>query len=151
MRSITPFLWFNGKAEEAARFYLSIFPEGEILDTMPGPGGSVLGVTFRLLGQTFTALNGGPQFSFTPAISFFVSCDTQEEIDRLWASLLEGGAAQQCGWLTDRYGLSWQIVPAALGEMLRDQDRPRAARVFQAMLGMVKLDIAQLQAAREQP
>lgn len=151
MQSITPFLWFDGKAEEAANFYLSIFPDGEILDTMPGPSGTALGVTFRLLGQRFTALNGGPQFSFTPAVSFFVSCDTQDEIDRLWSSLGAGGAEQRCGWLTDRYGLSWQIVPTVLGAMLRDEDRPRAARVFQAMLGMVKLDIAALESAFAHP
>lgn len=151
MQSITPFLWFDGKAEEAARFYLSVFPDAEILDTMPGPNGTVLGVTFRLLGQRFTALNGGPQFSFTPAVSFFVSCDTQEEIDRLWDNLVAGGAPQRCGWLTDRFGLSWQIVPAVLGDMLRDADRARAGRVFQAMMGMVKLDIPELQAAYAEP
>ena len=151
MRSITPCLWFDGKAEEAVRFYQSIFPENAVVDTIPGSKGSTLGLTFRLLGREFMALNGGPQYSFTPAISFFVPCETQTEIDDLWVKLSEGGTEQRCGWLTDKFGVSWQIVPTLLGDMLRDNDRPRAKRVFDAMLTMVKLDIETLRNAYEQP
>lgn len=149
MQSISPFLWFDGAAEEAAQFYVSVFPEAEIVDTMPGPGGTVLGVTFKLLGLKYTALNGGPQYHFTPAVSFFVPCDTQDEIDHLWDRLVEGGTPQKCGWLTDRFGLSWQIVPSVLGRLLGDRDRDKAGRVFEAMMGMAKFDIATLTRAHE--
>lgn len=155
MQKITPFLWFNGKAEEAAEFYASVFKRARIVDVMrcgeagPGPKGSVLTMTFEIEGQQFIALNGGPQFSFTPAISFFVACHTQEELDGLWDKLLAGGAALQCGWVTDKYGVSWQIVPAILNDLLRDKDAAKSARVMKAMLGMNKLDIAALKAAYE--
>ncbi len=151
--SITPFLWFDGQAEEAARFYVSIFPSGKLIETRhygeagPRPAGSVMTVTFELLGQHFIALNGGPQFQFNPAVSFFVECATQAEVDHLWEKLLEGGKPVQCGWLTDKYGLAWQIVPEALGRMLQDEDKARANRVMTAMMGMVKLDIAELERA----
>jgi len=153
MPKITPCLWFDGKAEEATNFYRAIFPDTEILSVMrqgdseAGAEGSVLSVTFRLQGQEFMGLNGGPHFSFTPAISFFVTCDTQAEVDRFWEKLLEGGTPSRCGWLTDKYGLSWQIVPRQLGELLQGPDRAKANRVMQAMLKMVKLDIAGLERA----
>ena len=153
MQKITPFLWFNGKAEEAARFYTSIFGNSKLGDIMrygdagPGPKGSVMWVTFELEGQQFYALNGGPQFSFTPAISFFVKCSTQQEVDGFWAKLGEGGTIQQCGWLQDKFGVSWQIVPTILGEMLRDKDPEKSRRVMEAMMKMVKLDIKGLQDA----
>lgn len=128
MQKIIPFLWFDGQAEEAAEFYTSIFKNSKILDTMhygksgPGPEGTVMSATFQLEGQEFIALNGGPQFKFTEAISFFVNCKTQEEVDELWEKLSEGGMEQGPGWIKDRYGLSWQIVPMALNEMLQDED-----------------------------
>lgn len=151
MTSIKPCLWFDGNAEEAVAFYRSIFPETAVLDTMSRPdrtpASPPVALTFRLLDQEFIALNGGPHYSFTPAVSFFVSCDTQAEVDRYWDRLIEGGKAQKCGWLTDRFGLSWQIVPRALGAMLGDADRERAGRAMRAMLGMVKLDIAELERA----
>jgi predicted 3-demethylubiquinone-9 3-methyltransferase (glyoxalase superfamily) len=153
MATIMPCLWFDGQAEEAARFYASIFPNSRVEEIArcgehgPGPKGSVLTVKFRLDGQEFLGLNGGPQFRFTEAVSFIVNCETQAEVDRLWARLCEGGAEVQCGWLRDRYGLSWQIVPTVLGRLMSDPDPARAARVMQALLGMTKLDIAALQAA----
>ncbi len=156
MKKITPFLWFDGKAEEAASFYVSIFKHSKIQSVMrygetgPGPAGSVMSVTFRLDGQEFTALNGGPGFTFSPAISFFVSCETQDEVDELWAKLSAGGQAQRCGWLQDKYGVSWQIIPSALGEMLQDPDPERANRVMRAMLQMVKIDVDALRQAYEQ-
>ena len=157
MQKITPFLWFDGKAEEAMSFYTSIFSDSEVVNIMrygdagPGPKGTVMSPTFRLNGQEFIALNGGPQFSFTPAISFFVSCKTQEEVDQLWEKLSAGGTPQQCGWLTDKFGLCWQIVPTVLGEMLQDKDAKKSSRVMAAMLKMVKLDIDRLKQAYEQP
>lgn len=153
MPKITPYLWFDHQAEEAMNFYVSLFKDSEILSVSrydveaPGSPGAVLTATFRLAGQEFMALNGGPHFKFTEAISLFVSCETQEEVDELWAKLSEGGEVQQCGWLKDRYGLSWQIVPTALGEMLGDPDPQKAQRVMQAMLQMQKLDIAALRRA----
>ena len=150
MQKITPFLWFNGNAEAAVRFYVSIFRNSKILSTMPGPDGTVMGLSFQLEGQEFKALNGGPQYSFTPAISLFVSCETQSEVDALWGKLLDGGAEDACGWLRDRYGLSWQIIPTALGRLLGDPDRARAGRAMQAMLQMRKIDIAKLQQAFDQ-
>lgn len=154
MQKITPFLWFDGKAEEAARFYVSVFPSSRIVQVdrwgegAPFPKGSVMGVEFELEGLRFSALNGGPMFTFTPAISFFVSCETQAEIDALWDRLLAGGGKpQQCGWLTDRFGVSWQIVPEGLRPLIHDEDPARAARVIQAMMQMVKLDLAALKRA----
>jgi predicted 3-demethylubiquinone-9 3-methyltransferase (glyoxalase superfamily) len=158
MPTITPFLWFDGKAEEAMDFYLSIFRNAKVVDVMrtmeagPGQPGAVMAATFELEGQRFIALNGGPQFSFTPAISMFVTCETQQEVDALWDRLSAGGEVQQCGWLKDRYGLSWQIVPAVLKDMLQDKDTARASRVMQALMGMSKIDIARLrQAQARQP
>ena len=142
MQKITTFLWFNTEAEAAARFYVSIFKNSKILSVNP------MTVTFQLEGQTFYALNGGPQFKFTPAISLFVDCADQAEVDQLWTKLMAGGGREdQCGWLQDKYGLSWQIIPRALPRMLSDQDRTKADRALQAMLKMKKIDVAQLEAA----
>ena len=154
MQKITPFLWFDNRAEEAANFYASIFKNSKVTsirrygEAGPGPKGSVMSVTFQLDGQEFTALNGGPLFTFSPAISFFVNCKTQEEVDELWEKLTAGGGtAQRCGWLKDKYGLSWQIIPKALGEMLGDKDPKKSQRVMQAMLQMNKIDIQRLKEA----
>ena len=148
MQKITPFLWFDGRAEEAMKFYVSIFKNSRIVSTMPGPDGKVLTGTFQLEGQQFMALNGGPQYKFTEAISLFVNCETQAEVDDLWTKLTEGGGAEsQCGWLKDKFGLSWQIIPSTLGRLLGDKDRGKANRVMHAMLQMKKIDIAKLQQA----
>lgn len=144
---ITPFLWFDNQAEEAINFYCSIFKDSKILSKIPGPNGTIMGATFQLAGQTLQALNGGPQFKFTEAISLFVSCETQSEIDELWTKLSAGGQESRCGWLKDKYGLSWQIVPPILGQLLSDRDRTKANSVMNAMLKMNKLDIAVLKAA----
>ena len=155
MQKITPFLWFDGKAEEAMNFYTSVFKNAKVGNVMrygdagPGPKGSVLSATFELEGLQFTALNGPPMFSFTPAISFFVNCQTQDEIDTLWATLSAGGQTQQCGWLQDKFGVSWQIVPGVLGDLLQDKDAAKSSRVMQAMLKMTKLDIGLLKQAYE--
>ena len=155
MQEITPFLWFDNQAEEAANFYVSIFKNSKILgvshfgEAGPGPAGTVLTVTFELDGQEFMALNGGPHFTFTEAISFFVNCETQQEVDELWAKLTAGGEESMCGWLKDKYGLSWQIVPKALMELMQDEDPVKARRVTEAMLQMRKIDIAKLQQAYE--
>jgi predicted 3-demethylubiquinone-9 3-methyltransferase (glyoxalase superfamily) len=142
MQKITTFLWFNTQAEEAANFYVSIFKNSKVLSVNP------MTVTFQLEGQSFMALNGGPQFKFTEAISLFVDCDTQAEVDDYWKKLTAGGGSEsQCGWLKDKYGLSWQIVPKHLGRMLNDKDQVKANRALQAMLKMKKIDIAQLEAA----
>lgn len=153
MQKITPFLWFDGRAEEAARFYVSLFKNSRILNasdlqnTGRNRDETVRSVIFELEGQRFHALNGGPQFTFSPAISFFVNCDTQEEIDHFWDKLSEGGRVHQCGWLDDKFGVTWQIIPAILGELLQGDDQARAARVMSAMLNMVKLDIKTLEEA----
>ncbi len=153
---ITPCLWFDGNAEAAVDFYLSVFDTSRIVSTVyygkagPGPAGSVLTVTFELRGQRFIALNGGPEFRFNEAVSLLVPCESQAEIDLLWDRLGEGGSPQQCGWLKDRFGLSWQIVPAALEQMLQDPDPATSDRVMQAVLRMVKLDIATLERAYRQ-
>jgi len=153
MRKITPFLWFDGKAEEAANFYTAIFKNSKIGSVSrygeggPGPKGSVMVVTFQLEGQEFMALNGGPLFTFTPAISFLVNCETQEEVDQLWEKLSEGGQKDRCGWLKDKYGVSWQIIPTALGKMMSDPDRAKSSRVMKAMLQMDKIDINTLKQA----
>jgi predicted 3-demethylubiquinone-9 3-methyltransferase (glyoxalase superfamily) len=152
-QKITPFLWFDGQAEEAMQFYVSIFKNSKIGnvsrygDGGPGASGTVMSATFQLDGQEFMALNGGPQFPFNEAISFFVSCETQPEVDELWDKLCDGGAPSQCGWLKDKYGLSWQIIPTALGQMLGDKDPEKAGRVLQAMLQMQKIDIRVLERA----
>ncbi|MHB9032042.1 MAG: VOC family protein [Anaerolineae bacterium] len=155
MPKITTFLWFNNQAEEAARFYTSIFPNSKITaisrytEAGPAPAGTVMTVNFSLDGQEYTALNGGPEFKFTPAISLYVHCKNQEEVDRYWEALLQGGQAVQCGWLTDKYGLSWQIVPDRLTELLQDKDPKAVKRVTEAMLKMIKLDIRELECAAE--
>lgn len=147
-QKITPFLWFDNNAEEAARFYISVFKNSKIAHTMQGPGGTVLGVSFILDGIEIQALNGGPQFKFTEAISLFVKCETQAEIDELWTKLTaDGGKESMCGWLKDKYGLSWQIVPVQMGELFGDKDREKAGRAMQAMMKMKKLDIAKLKEA----
>lgn len=150
MQKITPFLWFDDQAEEAARFYLSVFEHGTILSVNPGPGGKAQSVTFELEGQRFIGLNAGPQFKFNEAISFFVSCRDQAEVDDLWAKLSEGGEESQCGWVKDRFGLWWQIIPTALIEALSDPEPARAKRSLDAMLGMGKIDITALQRARDE-
>ena len=150
MQKITPFLWFDTQAEEAMKFYTSIFKNSKILSTMPGPDGKVMTGTFELNGQEFMALNAGPQFKFTEAISFFVNCENQEEVDYYWNKLIEGGGEESmCGWLKDKYGLSWQIIPKALGEMFGDNNRAKAGRAIQAMLQMKKIDMKKLQQAFE--
>ncbi len=155
-QKITPFLWFDNNAEDAMDFYVSIFENSEVLsvsrygDAGPGPEGSIMVASFRLAGQEFLALNGGPQYTFTEAVSFLIDCTLQEEVDHYWDRLSEGGEPGPCGWLKDRFGLSWQVVPSVLGEMLADKDRERANRVMQAMLQMSKLDIATLTRAYEQ-
>jgi len=156
MQKINTFLWFDGKAEEAMRFYVSIFKNSKVGsitrygDAGPGPKGTVMVVTFQLDGQEFIALNGGPQFTFSPAISLVVNCETQDEVDAFWEKLSEGGEKQQCGWLKDKYGLSWQIVPTVLGEMMQDKDAKKSQRVMKAMLQMNKFDIARLKQAYAQ-
>ena len=154
MSKIVPCLWFNGNAEEAANFYISLLPDSRVdkvlrapVDYPGGTAGSALTVEFTLAGQQFMGLNGGPQFPFTEAVSFSVTCEDQREVDRLWEVLTAGGSPVACGWLKDRYGLSWQIVPKALGEMLADADREKAKRVMEAMMQMVKIDIAGLRKA----
>lgn len=149
MQKITPFLWFNGRTEEAMNFYTSVFKNSKIiqLNSVDTPDGKMATGTFELDGQVFMALDGGPMFNFTPAVSFFVNCETQEEIDYYWDALLQGGREDQCGWLQDKFGLSWQIVPSILGSLLNDQDRKKANNAMQAMLQMKKLDIARLQEA----
>ncbi len=148
MQKIIPFLWYDGNAKEAIDFYVSIFKDAKILSETPGPDGKMLTASFQLAGQTFYALNGGPMFKFTEAISFFVNCETQEEVDELWEKLTAGGGSESmCGWLKDKYGLSWQIIPSTLGKLFSDPDREKAGRAMQAMLKMKKIDIAVLQAA----
>ncbi len=155
MRKITPFLWFDGKAEEAMNFYTSIFKNSKVgdvtrwADAAPGPKGTVMSATFQLDGQDFFALNGGPQFKFNEAISLFVNCQSQAEVDELWEKLSEGGQKGRCGWLKDKFGVSWQVIPTALGEMLRDKDPEKSKRVMQAMMKMDKIDINVLKAARD--
>ena len=156
MQKITTFLWFDNQAEEAMNFYCSIFKNSKILSVSrygeagPGPKGQVMTGTFQLNGQEFMALNGGPEFKFTEAISLFVNCETQQEVDELWGKLSEGGEEGPCGWLKDKYGLSWQIVPTLLGKLLGDKDAAKAQRVMQAMLKMKKIDTRILQEAYEQ-
>ncbi len=156
MQKITPFLWFDTQAEEAAKHYVSIFTNSKIVgvsrygEAGPGPRGSVMTVTFELGGQRFIALNGGPHFKFTEAISLSVDCKTQKEVDELWKRLSEGGEEGQCGWLKDKFGLSWQINPTILAKMLGDRDPKKARRVMEAMLKMKKIDIARLKQAYDQ-
>ncbi|HEX3432363.1 MAG TPA: VOC family protein [Rhizomicrobium sp.] len=155
MQKMRTFLWFDGKAEEAARFYTSVFRDGKILDIMrytdagPRPKGEVLTVAFELFGQPFVALNGGAHYTFTPAVSFMVVCETQEELDGYWDSLADGGTPMRCGWITDRFGVTWQITPSILLPLLQDKDGARASRVTRAMMEMVKFDIAALKRASD--
>ena len=155
MQKIIPFLWFDNQAEEATNFYTSIFKNSKIVsinhygEAGPRPKGTVMSVTFELEGQEFYALNGGPVFTFSPAISFFINCETQEEVDELWEKLSAGGEKQGPGWIKDKYGLSWQVVPTVLGEMLNDPDPEKSQRVMQAMMQMNKIDIEKLKQAYE--
>ncbi|MET7358845.1 VOC family protein [Streptomyces sp. NPDC005562] len=155
MPRITPNLWFDLQSEEAAQFYVSVFPNSEIKNVSyygegaPRPAGTVLTVDFELDGQPYTAINGGPDFTFTEAVSFQIDCADQAEVDHYWTKLSEGGEEGPCGWLKDKYGLSWQVVPAVLGELITDPDPERSQRAMQAMLGMKKLDVAALQAAAD--
>lgn len=155
MQKITPFLWYDNNAEEAVSLYISVFKNSKITDITrygdagPGPKGSVMTIAFQLEGQDFIALNGGPMFKFTGAISLSVDCKTQQEVDELWEKLSAGGQPGQCGWLKDKFGLSWQIVPSALVEMLQDQDAEKSNRVMQAMMQMRKIDVASLRRAYE--
>ena len=155
MQKITPCLWFDTEGEEAAKLYTSVFPNSRIVEVAhygsagPRPEGTVMAVRFELDGQAFVALNGGPQFTFDEAISFQVSCEGQEEVDRFWSTLSEGGEEGPCGWLKDRYGLSWQVCPAGMAELLNDPDQARAQRAMKAMLGMRKIDVAALQEAAD--
>jgi predicted 3-demethylubiquinone-9 3-methyltransferase (glyoxalase superfamily) len=153
-QKITTYLWFNGNAEEAVEFYTSVFPDSRVTKVArwgeggPGPQGTILNIAFELAGQAFIALNGGPQFTFTPAISLFVSCESQAEVDELWAKLLAGGGKPTaCGWLEDRFGLSWQIIPTALIDLMSDPDPKASGRVAQALMGMQKIDLAALRRA----
>jgi len=156
MQKITPFLWFDDKAEEAMHFYVSIFKNSKIGtvtrygEAGPGPKGTVMSATFQLDGQEFFALNGGPHYKFTPAISLFVNCETQQEVDELWDKLSAGGRKDRCGWLQDKYGLSWQIIPSLLGRLLHDKDAKKAQRVMQAMLQMDKIDMKKLEQAYQE-
>jgi predicted 3-demethylubiquinone-9 3-methyltransferase (glyoxalase superfamily) len=156
MQKITPFLWFDHEAEEAMNFYVGIFKSSKVGsisrfgDAGPGPKGSAMSVSFQLEGQEFYALNGGPLYKFTPAISLFVSCETQQEVDELWEKLSEGGSKDRCGWLKDKYGLSWQIIPKVLGELLQSKDAKKSASAMKAMMQMTKLDIAKLKQAYDQ-
>lgn len=153
---ITPFLWFDNQAEEAMNHYVSIFKDAEVLgvsrygEAGPGPAGTVMTASFKLNGLEFTALNGGPLFKFNESVSFVIDCKTQDEVDHFWDKLSEGGETSQCGWLKDKFGLSWQVVPSILGELLGDKDPEKSGRVMQAMLQMTKIDIAKLQEAYEQ-
>lgn len=153
MQKITPFLWFDNQVEEAVNFYVSIFKDAKVVtmsrygEAGPGPKGAVMTAVFQLFGQQFIALNGGPQFKFTPALSLVVNCETQEEVDDYWEKLSAGGRTDRCGWLTDKYGLSWQIVPTVLGKLMSSKDPQKSGRAMQAMLQMTKLDIAALQRA----
>ena len=155
MQKITPFLWFDDNAQEAVNFYTSIFKGSKIKnvsrygDAGPGPKGTVMVMTFELEGQEFMALNGGPQFQFTEAISLVVNCKNQEEVDHYWNKLSKGGQEVQCGWLKDKFGLSWQVVPTILGELMQDKDPAKRERVMKAMLGMVKMDVEGLKRAAE--
>ena len=147
MNKMTPFLWYDGNVAEAMELYRSVFPSSKVLNKLSGPDGSLMGATFELDGQRFIAFNGGPNLKLTPAVSMYINCDTQDEVDELWTKLTEGGAESQCGWLVDRFGLSWQIIPSILPELLGDPDRDKAGRAMQAMLTMRKIDIAALKQA----
>lgn len=156
MQKITPFLWFDNNAEEAVNFYLSVFPDSELLSSSkypeggPGPAGSLMVASFEIQGQVFNVINGGPHFKFTEAISFVINCDNQEETDRYWAKLSEGGTIQQCGWLKDKFGLSWQVIPTALPRLMSGKDPKKSQQVMQAMMKMKKIVIKDLEEAYAQ-
>jgi predicted 3-demethylubiquinone-9 3-methyltransferase (glyoxalase superfamily) len=156
MQKIIPFLWFDGNAEEAMNFYVSVFKNSKLGtitrygDAGPGPKGAVITGTFQIDGQNFYALNGGPQFKFSSAISFFVNCETQQEVDELWEKLSAGGETMQCGWLKDKFGITWQIIPTILGELLHGKDAKKSQSAMKAMMQMTKLDIAKLKQAYDQ-
>jgi predicted 3-demethylubiquinone-9 3-methyltransferase (glyoxalase superfamily) len=147
MQKITPFLWYNGNVREAADHYTSIFANAKVLSTVPGPNGTLMSATVDIEGQQFIAFDGGPHNTLTPAFSMYVNCETQEEVDELWAKLSDGGAESRCGWLVDRFGLSWQIIPSILPKLLQHEDREKAGRAMDAMLKMKKIDIAALEQA----
>lgn len=147
MHKITPFLWYNGQIKEAVALYTSVFPASKVISTSPGPGGALMSATLEIEGQQLILFNGGPSHALTPAASLYVNCESQEEVDRLWAQLVEGGAESRCGWLVDRFGLSWQIIPSVLPKLLQDPDREKSKRAMNAMLGMAKIDIAGLEKA----
>ena len=147
MHKITPFLWYNGQIEEAITLYTSAFGNSKVLSTSPGPGGSLMSATIEIEEQHLIIFNGGPVYELSPAVSLLVNCETQEEVDRLWTKLSDGGSESRCGWLVDRFGLSWQIIPSILPTLLQDPDREKAGRVMTAMLAMAKIDIAALERA----
>lgn len=147
MHKLTPFLWYNGKVEEAVALYTSVFSNSKVLSTSPGPGGALMSATIEIEGQRLIIFNGGPGHKLSAAVSLFVNCETQDEVDRLWAQLSDGGSESRCGWLEDRFGLSWQIIPSILPALLQDPDREKAGRAMNAMLGMAKIDIAALERA----
>lgn len=147
MPKLTPFLWFEQHAEEAAAFYTSVFPNSKIIGKSPGPGGGVLTVSFELDGKPFVGLNGGPKYKFTEAVSFVIDCPTQDDVDYYWSKLSDGGQEQQCGWLKDKYGVSWQVIPDSLIELLNDPDPGRSQRAIQSMLKMRRIDIAEIRRA----
>lgn len=149
MATITPFLWFDTNAEEAATFYTGLFDDATVTDTFRMEHGSLLVISLRLQGQDLTFLNGGPHHKLSEAFSLLITCDSQDEVDRYWDALLEGGTPNQCGWLTDRFGVTWQVVPKRMNELLADPDREKAGRVMQAMMQMVKIDVAELEAAAD--
>src|SRR5690554_3759827 len=147
MRKITPFLWYDGTVEQAVELYTSVFPNSQVSNTSRGPDGRMMSATFELEGQSFIAFDGGPEPKFSPAISMYVHCETQAEVDEIWAKLTDGGTEGDCGWLQDRFGLSWQVIPSVLPKLLGDPDREKAGRAMQAMLGMKKINIAGLERA----
>src|SRR5687768_1873597 len=151
MQKITPFLWYDGTVEEAMNLYRSVFPGSKVLESSRGPGGRMMSATFDLEGQAFIAFDGGPAHPFTPAVSMYVNCESQAEVDDLWTKLGDGGRENRCGWLQDRFGLSWQIIPSILPKLLRDPDRAKAGRALDAMLKMTKIDVAALERAAAGP
>ena len=149
MSKVTPFLWYDGQIKEAVALYTSVFPDAKVIRTSPGHGGALMSATLEIDGQQLIMFNGGPTYELSPAVSLYVDCESQEEVDRLWAQLSEGGAESRCGWLVDRFGLSWQIIPSVLPKLLGDPDREKAKRAMNAMLGMAKIDIAALEKAAD--
>lgn len=151
MNKITPFLWYDGHVGEAVTFYTSVFQNSKVLGTSPGPRGSMMSATLEIEGQQLIIFNGGPKYKLSPAVSLYVNCETQDEVDRLWAQLSNGGSESRCGWLVDQFGLSWQVIPSILPKLLQDPDREKAGRALNAMLTMAKIDIAGLERAAAAP